>query len=353
MKIGILTHPVRCNYGGALQAYALQQYLQRRGYEAVIIDCHRKASVLSQLHHMVERNIFHRHFTRFATQYMCRTPRVVSDAHLQQVAADLDAVIVGSDQVWRLSMVRGVERHYFLDFAPQGARRIAYAASFGLSDLEPCEAQLYEDIKQLVSQFTAVSVREKDGVDICRKHWDIAATQVLDPTLLAGREVFDPLAAQAAPSAGTLFYYFLGNRSADVAQLQQIATAAGKRAFTVNAGKALRVSKFTFAFYPAVEKWVRAFRDADCVVTDSFHGVCFALLYRKPFYVLGHNQGGVSRITSILDMLGLRERYVQSLEALPTYDSYAAPTIDYDTIYSRLEALRNDSELFINNALKR
>lgn len=353
VKIGILTHPVRCNYGGALQAYALQQFLQGRGYDVVIIDCHRKASVMSQLHHMIERNIFHRHFTRFAMRNMRRTHRVVSDVQLQGAVADCDAVIVGSDQVWRLSMVRGMERHYFLDFAPQGARRIAYAASFGLSDLEPCEEQLYNDIKQLVSQFTAISVREAEGVDICRKHWGVEATQVLDPTLLVGREVFDRLTSRTKPSAGSLFYYFLGNRGADVAMLHRVAAGAGKKAFTVNAGRALRISKFVFAFYPAVEQWVRAFYDAECVVTDSFHGVCFALLYGKPFYVLGNKQGGMSRINSILNMLGLGDRLIETLDTLTTYDSFIASTIDYNNVHARLEAMREQSQLFLINALKR
>lgn len=352
MKIGILTHPVRCNYGGALQAYALQSYLQGKGYDVVIIDLHRPARLMSRLHHWVERNIFHRRFTQFAHRNMCRTPRVTTDAALRAVAAGCDAVIVGSDQVWRLTMVHGLERHYFLDFVPENSRRIAYAASFGLSDLEPCDEALYRDIKTLVAQFSAVSVREASGVDICRKHWNVDARQVLDPTLLAGREAFESLADRNSKRLGELFYYFLGNRGAEVAHLYRLAHGVGKRAFTVNAGRTLRVSKFAFAFYPAVERWIDAFRRAEVVVTDSFHGVCFSLLFNKPFYVVGNKSGGVSRIESILNLFGLQERFVTSLNDIKSYDQLAAQNIDYTHINNRLAELRVDSEDFILKALK-
>lgn len=352
MKIAILTHPVRCNYGGALQAYALQSYLQGKGHEVVIVDLHRPAPLLSRLHHWVERNIFHRRFTRFALRYMRRTPRITADAPLQAAVAGCDAVIVGSDQVWRLSMVHSMERHYFLDFAPESCRRIAYAASFGLSDLEPCDETLYNDIKKLVSQFTAVSVREADGVDICRRHWNIGAQQVLDPTLLAGREVFEPLANDVKGRKGEVFYYFLGNRGADVAHLHRLAHGAGKRAFTINAGRTLRISKFAFAFYPSPERWVAAFRNAEVVVTDSFHGVCFALLFNKPFYVVGNKSGGLSRIESILNLFGLKGRFVASLNDVKSYRQLTAADIDYTQVNHILAELRNQSETFLLNALK-
>lgn len=352
MKIAILTHPIRCNYGGALQAYALQSYLQGKGYDVVIVDLQRPARLMSRLHHWVERNIFHRRFTRFAQCCMNRTPRITSDARLRAAVADCDAVIVGSDQVWRLSMVHGLERHYFLDFVPDGSRRIAYAASFGLSDLEPCHEALYNDIKNLVSRFTAISVRESDGVNICRKHWDIEAQQVLDPTLLAGREVFEPLANRVKNLQGELFYYFLGNRGAEVAHIHRLAYGVGKRPFTVNAGRTLRISKFAFASYPSIERWVDAFRRAEVVVTDSFHGVCFALLFNKPFYVVGNKSGGISRIESILNLFGLQDRFVTSLNDIKSYNQLATPDIDYMQVNERLAELRNYSETFLLNALK-
>lgn len=352
MKIGILTHPVRCNYGGALQAYALQCRLKEMGYETEIIDLHRPTPLLSRTHHWVERNVFHRRFTRFARQYMQRTPRIRKQSDLQRITTEYDAVIVGSDQVWRLSMVHGLERNYFLDFTPDKCRRVAYAASFGLSDLESCNETLYNDIKALVSRFDAVSVREVDGVEICRRHWNIKATQVLDPTLLAGRNIFDALANRANPSRGTLFYYFLGDKGAEVAQLHRLAHVANRKTFTVNAGRTLRISKFAFAFYPPVEQWVRAFRDAEIVITDSFHGVCFALLYNKPFYVISNRSGGVSRITSLLHLLGLDNRFVNTLDTFKTFEQLMAHSIDFTPVNDRLARLRADSENFLFNALK-
>lgn len=350
-RIGIVTMPVRCNYGGALQSYALQYFLRKRGYDPVVIDCRRPASVASACHQWIERNILYRHFTAFARQYMHRTGRLTDEAALRAAAKECAAVITGSDQVWRLSMIQGVERHYFLDFVPDTVRRIAYAASFGTDDLEPCDAALQADLQQLIQRFYAISVREEEGIEICRRHWNAKACRVLDPTLLAGREAFDTIAQQAPPSPGELFYFFLGNRHAEIAHLQQIAAKANKRAFTVNAGHTLRVSKFAFAFYPPVESWVRAFADADAIVTDSFHGVCFALLYGKPFYVIGNVAGGTSRIRSMLAMTGTEERYIPNIAVCNNYEQLTAPSIEYATVWQRLAIEREKSEQFLLNAL--
>lgn len=350
-RIGIVTMPVRCNYGGALQSYALQYFLRNKGYDPVVIDCRRRASAASTCHQWIERNILYRHFTAFARQYMHRTGRLTDDAALRSAAEKCAAVITGSDQVWRLSMIQGVERHYFLDFVPDTVRRIAYAASFGTDDLEPCDTSLQTDLQRLVKRFYAISVREDEGIEICRRHWNAEACRVLDPTLLAGREAFDPIAQQAPQPQGELFYFFLGNRHAETAHLQQIAAQAGKRAFTVNAGRTLRISKFAFAFYPPVEAWVRAFADAEAVVTDSFHGVCFALLYGKPFYVTGNRSGGTSRIRSLLTMSGTEERYVPAITDCRDYRQLTAPTIDYTEIWQRLANEREKSEQFLLNTL--
>lgn len=352
-RIGIVTMPVRCNYGGALQSYALQYFLRSKGYDPIVIDCRRRATAASACHQWIERNVLYRHFTAFARQYMHRTPRLTDDAKLRAAADECAAVIAGSDQVWRLSMIQGVERHYFLDFVPDAVRRIAYAASFGTDDLEPCDTTLQADLQRLVKRFYAISVREDKGIEICRRHWNAEACRVLDPTLLAGREAFDPIARQARPSQGELFYFFLGDRSSETAHLQQAAARAGKRAFTVNAGRTLRISKFAFAFYPPVESWVRAFADAEAVVTDSFHGVCFALLYGKPFYVVGNTAGGTSRIRSLLAMTGTEQRYITDIASYKDYKQFAAPTIDYTTVWQRLAEEREKSEQFLLNTLPR
>ena len=148
-RIGIVTMPVRCNYGGALQTTALRHLLRGKGYDPHVIECRPRATGAAACPHRVERNVLYRHFTAFARQYMHRTPRLTDDAKLRAAAEECAAVIAGSDQVWRLSMIQGVERHYFLDFVPDAVRRIAYAASFGTDDLEPCDTTLQADLQRL------------------------------------------------------------------------------------------------------------------------------------------------------------------------------------------------------------
>lgn len=155
--------PVRCNYGGALQSYALQYFLRDKGYEPLVIDCRRHSSSASLCHQWVERNILYRHFTTFAKRYIHRTGRLTDESELRAAAEECAAVITGSDQVWRLSMIQGVERHYFLDFVPDTIRRIAYAASFGTDDLEPCDATLQADLQRLIKNSTPYRYEKKKG----------------------------------------------------------------------------------------------------------------------------------------------------------------------------------------------
>ena len=138
------------------------------------------------------------------------SPILDSKAKLFDVIDSLDAVIVGSDQVWRLSMVKGMETEYFLDFATPQCKKIAYAASFG-TDRPECDSTLQQRITKLLQQFTAVSVREQEGVAICKEYFETETVQTVDPTLLVSASTYLPLIQPLKPRQGELFYYLLGS----------------------------------------------------------------------------------------------------------------------------------------------
>ena len=226
-----------------------------------------------------------------------------------------DAYVVGSDQVWR-PIYSPCQPDFFLGFLPGEARmrRVAYAASFGTDKWE-FSPKLAARCRALAGKFDAVSVRESGGVGLCRAHLGVAAEHVLDPTLLHGHEAYERLVGEAgeARSAGDFFCYVL-DRSAETEALKRsVAAELGVTAFEVMPrvpGAAPAGTPMADRVFPPVTAWLRAFMDAEYVLTDSFHGSVFSILFHRPFVALGNAGRGQARFRSLLGLFGLEDRLV-------------------------------------------
>ena len=211
MKIGILTLPLHTNYGGILQAYALQTVLERMGHQTVVLNHKRKYSLpawrlpLSYTKRVIKKFVLGRKDIRiFAEQHQNKEYAIVSQ-HTQRFidtyihtynvesfkslkAADFDAIVVGSDQVWRPKYFEpmfgeGID-NAFLSFAHNWKiKRISYAASFGTEDWEYTD-EYTRMCSELLGLFDAITVREESGVRLCKDKFGVDAEHVLDPTML-------------------------------------------------------------------------------------------------------------------------------------------------------------------------
>ena len=210
MKIGIITHPLECNYGGLLQNYALQQVLRSLGHDAYTIDkvffqYHRRWSVVLLLKRFIKRIIgreisiskkqycfIKKNCTDFVKKNINVTKKFENDKELKSIIKKykFDAYIVGSDQVWRPAFANNIYND-FLDFCQdkKNIKRLAYSASFGISEWEFSEEQTKE-CSRLAKLFDAISVREDSGIVLCKEHLDVDAMHVLDPTLLLEKEEY-------------------------------------------------------------------------------------------------------------------------------------------------------------------
>ncbi len=335
MKICIVTLPLHTNYGGILQAYALQTILERSGHRVELLNkpLHSGASPLSLLYVTLKRVAekccgkkdelsmawwrkmrvdakICRNTNRFITQYIhCRFVNRVEELS----ADDYDILVVGSDQVWRrIYPFWGTIEHAFLDFT-EGWRvkRVAYAASFGKDDVsEYSEAERMRCATSL-RRFDAVSVREDSGVEICAD-WGVNASCVLDPTLLLDRDDYLSLIDRASVKLheGELFHYFL---DIDVDKLHMVGAIAELfqwRAFKVNGEVESESTSIDDRIQPPVEEWLNAFRSARAVVTDSFHACVFSIIFDKPFLVCINEMRGINRLESLLAKFGLEDRMV-------------------------------------------
>ena len=222
-----------------------------------------------------------------------------------------NAIVVGSDQVWRTKNTVLVGDNFFLDFIDSHqTTKIAYAASFGIDEwLE--DAQKTLKIKSLLDDFQYISVRESSGIDICKNNFNIDVDRLIDPTLLLVKEQYNELLNNQGRSfkSPTLVNYILDYDANKREIINHIAKEQSLNVFDLYPKK-----KKLWNYYKSVETWLSAFRDADFVVTDSFHGTVFSIIYNKPFITIANKERGLTRFLSILNLLGLTSRLVYSLE---------------------------------------
>lgn len=346
MKIGILTLPLHYNYGGILQAYALQTILERMGHKVKVIDkelyypyrhkTHRDEFRLF-LRHIAKRlrgepSVFKLYSTKKKEYFICRknTDSFISK-YIHRYCVDnlsdiedgvFDCFIVGSDQIWRPKTVSQMWdtsiADTFLKFATDynGIRRIAYAPSFGVSSWDYSHEET-EECRLLLQKFDIVTVREADAVKLCKDFLCSNVQHVLDPTMLLDKNDYVKLVENADTpiSQGNLLVYIL-DRSDKTNRFVSILKDQGYNPFTVNSDIYNLSLPMEKRIQPPVEQWLRGFMDADMIITDSFHACVFSIIFNKPFWVVGNNERGMSRFHSLLSLFGLESRLVLNTEEL-------------------------------------
>ena len=283
---------------------------------------------------------------RFIEKYIKR--RIV-DEFSEIKETDFDAIVVGSDQIWRPQYYPQIE-HAYLDFAEGWSiRRLSYAASFGTEEWEYTPKQTAE-CGRLLKKFDAVSVREASGVRLCVEYFGVKAVHVLDPTMLLSAGDYAALfeAAGTPKSGGNLLCYILDETPEKAALIARIAEEKGLIPFRGNSKVENPLAPLAERIQPPVEAWLRGFYDAEFVVTDSFHACVFSILFGKPFIVVGNVSRGLSRFDSLLGMFGLEDRMVS--ENAMTADA-AGGVIDWKAISVQLEQQREAARQYITQAL--
>lgn len=339
MKIGILTQPLHNNYGGLLQNFALQTVLNELGHEVYTINISRKGyhltfmkmasiakrSFLRILGHDIvirawpteqESEIISQNTRQFVKRNIKTTKSITQKLNQRLIKEyEFDAYIVGSDQVWR-PCYSPQQPTYFLDFLKNNSnvKKLAYAASFGVSEWEFNKKQTVY-YGELLKLFDAVSVREDSGVELCKRYFDVDATHLLDPTMLLNKEEYISLVEKMniSKSPGNLFIYILDKNEDKSAIVNSVAdqfkldpfSVMPKRSFSEPGRKDINDCVF-----PPVEEWIRGFIDAEFVITDSFHGTVFSILFNKPFIAIANKRRGLARFESLLKLFQLEDRLV-------------------------------------------
>lgn len=376
MKIGILTLPLHTNYGGIMQAYALQQVLNRLGHEAVLINLPitqlkktekakeyvkrliknfllLKPIPLNAWPNLKERAIIAQHINPFIQQNLsvieCSDRKDLLSLTKKE---KIEGYVVGSDQVWRPFYSPSVSS-FFLDFLDgQNIRRVSYAASFGI-DSWPFSDDDSAKFGELIKKFDAVSLREDSAVLLCKKYWNIDACLVLDPTLLLDKQDYIKLCNIKPDTTNREVMVYILDKSLEKTHIaNRVSELVGLPVVNVMAKEIywnVGSRRLEDCVVPPISEWVKGFMDAEFVVTDSFHGMVFSILFRKPFICIGNKNRGMTRFTSLLRLLSLEERLIYSLDDLSI--ETISNSIDYQNVDLVLHEERNKSLQFLLDAL--
>ncbi|WP_349874881.1 polysaccharide pyruvyl transferase family protein [Bacteroides cellulosilyticus] len=266
-----------------------------------------------------EDEIICQNMYRFISQNITMTEEI-RFADLYLYSKKIDAVIVGSDQVWRYKYVANIEEYFLKSFVSGDLKRIAYAASFGVDKWEFPLRQTRRCAK-LAHTFQAISVRESNGVEFCKQYMGVKAVHLLDPTMLLKQSAYISLVEKdkVPESKGNLLVYILDQSKDKEKILDFMKSRMDLIPFTVMPAKRFEnvgSKQLDQCVYPSVTTWLRGFMDAKYVVTDSFHGTVFSIIFNKPFIAIGNKQRGLMRFVSLLKTFGLEERLIYSSDQL-------------------------------------
>lgn len=336
-----------------MQTYALCRFLKEHGYEVEIVDIRnfepnlRTISegsplpirlVKSVIYPMRIKNIFRRFYPALTKHYM-------SMDDLRQNPPQSDVYVVGSDQVWNHFISRDKALAYFLDFGPERTRRVSYASSFGLSTWEAGKFGSTEKVKECLDRFYSLSVREQEGQKILKDTFQKDATIVLDPTFL--NESYPEISGEVVPHDEIVCYKL--EKTPDFwKNMPKVAKKIGLPALLLNHN--FPKKGYRYHFNPTASQWVRRIAGASFMITDSFHGVAFSIIYKRQFCAVLNHNGRDSRIISLLNLLHLENRMFNSLDEMTQSDEWLKP-IDYSQVYIYLNDLRIQSMEYLYNAL--
>lgn len=375
IRAGIMTFHRACNYGAVLQCYALQEHLKSMGYEVSVID-YRPDYIEREYRDFMFRECFgngfyegvrrflyeicisgkrrkrKKGFRRFMRKYLNVVP-----ASVMKSENAFDVIVFGSDQIWNPEITGGgFDTKYFACFpAARHARRIAYSASMGKSCPSGPEAA---EFSRLLGNFNLVSVREAALQEYINSVPGVKAGLALDPTLLAGTEIFDRLSAGGneekllSDNPYVLVYQVKTSPDTEMVaeslalQIEKMNTAGSPEKKgtckveikTVRPAVSRHSSQETMS---SPEDFLRLIRNASCVVTTSFHGTALSVLFRKPFYVLETGAESDFRAVSLLESIGLSSRFVAG-GRIPDFED-----IDFSAPLEKLEELRKISSDFL------
>ena len=365
MKIfGTISYNIYCNftnYGSALQTWALNQAINKLGYSSKLIDyCPDILADKDTLHpfanmwdkdeeskKMCELTLpaireNYEKFNRFYNEKFNKTKKKYTSANFNEVVNEVDSFVCGSDTIFCMDEF-GFDDGFYANYECMKKNAISYAASFGDPTLSEENSRVLNDRLQ---NFVSFGLRENLMISYVKEHTNVPVQRVIDPTLLHTSDKYDTIAVKERLEEQPYLLYYSRRYSPVMEQyVENLATKNGWKIVEISL-RAINKEKGHKMLYEAgVEEFLSLVKNAEYVVTNSFHGMIFSVQYRKPFVIFSREQCN-NKIDEMLDLFGLKDRM------LVTGEEMFSQEIDYDAVHERIAKAREKSMEYLSKALK-
>ena len=361
MDIKVITRHAPSNYGSLLQSIATQTVLERFGYTCEIIDYIRddehglrgtmtalrgkrewSNNPLKKMAYLLlrypEEKLAEVKFADMRERHLKLTQRCCSHEDLRLL--DADVFMTGSDQVWGPTMNGHYDEAYFLSFV-EDRKKTAYAASFGRTDFTP---SILEEYKSLLSSYSGIVVRENTAVDLLLRMGIRCAGQVLDPTLLLDAKDYNLVIGKQIMNEKYIFVYMLEYSNELVSYCNNFSKEHNIKVIYITNQK-INGIKGIDAFGVGPDMFLEYIKNAEYVITNSFHATVFSIIFNKKFVTFATKRSS-SRMVDLLNNLGMPERIYKV-----GFD--INKEIDYKKVKINLNKMRKSSLEYLNKALNR
>lgn len=340
--VGVLGVWYGCNYGSIATYYALHTMLRSMGKSVLMID--------KPIMGINDFEISKTHSRRFAEKHYEISNRYeLKD--LKKLNQYCNNFLLGSDQLWNYGISKGTGKTFYLDFVDDDKKKIAYATSFGHSvDFAPEDER--KKIAKLMAKFEGISLREDDGVKICRDAYAIRAVQVLDPVFVVPPETYQPLIRESQMECAEPYIasYILDPTPEKKAALEYVSKQlGGLKVINLLDGVPGTFEKNRLAFQMPncienlhVEDWLKYLSKARFVVTDSCHGMSFAMIFKRDFIGICNKKRGFSRFQSLSRQFNIGAHIVSDAQSIINNDKLLKP-VNYDNIDKMMNEKRQAS----------
>lgn len=338
------------NYGSVLTYYALYQTLTKLGYSVLMIDKLRKEENDWERNAKVHSRVF------AAKHYEGIAPSLKPD-EMKLLNRYCDMFLMGCDQVWNYGIASNFGLNNYFDYVEDNKKKLSYASSFGHAvSFTPMEKMPI--ITKLFHRFDAISVREADAVQILKNEFGVEGTQVLDPVFLLDKEEYKEILvdSKAEETEKFILSYILDPTPEIREALLYAAEKKNLKLVNMLDGRGDRKKNKEILNLPNIVEnldaptWLWYMMHAEFVITDSCHGASFSLIFEKPFIAIANKRRGVSRFESLVDMLGIRKRYIHDVGRVQREDSLLSP-MDYTEINKIFAMERERSLRWLKDAL--
>jgi len=344
------------NYGSIITYYALSEVIRSMGYSFAMIK--------NPLGANIDVNTLRRsHSIKFAAEHYDITP-LLRLSEMNKLNESIDRFVLGSDQMWNYGLSKPYKQSYFFDFVNDDKIKIAYATSFGKDKYTgPDDEKIVT--RTNLERFSAISVRDYFSHDILSNDFGVKSDIVLDPVFLCPVEKYDELIAEAEGFSVNEKYYFayiLDPNETIGKNLEAVAKESGRKIIVVfneggdkeklKAALNVKSDRIEFLTEPTVQEWLYLYKNAEFVLTDSFHGTCFSIIFRRPFIVLKNVGRGGNRFPHLLRSFGLLDRMIErSSDFYAKYMETGNSEINYDAAFQKCRAEREMSLKWFEAAL--